>query len=169
MAITAVLAILGGGMLGISPAASQTPDASNTPDAVSPSPGRVIYADDPRAVPGAYIVSLGENTDPDMVDVIAEELTARYGGSKQFSYTAALAGFSVAATADEAALIAGDPRVEYVAQDIEVDTDALGVQPNPPSWGLDRIDQRSLPLDLKYHYPNLGNSVVAYVIDTGIL
>jgi len=156
-------------MLGISPAASQTPDASNTPDAVSPSPGRVIYADDPRAVPGAYIVSLGENTDPDMVDVIAEELTARYGGSKQFSYTAALAGFSVAATADEAALIAGDPRVEYVAQDIEVDTDALGVQPNPPSWGLDRIDQRSLPLDLKYHYPNLGNSVVAYVIDTGIL
>jgi subtilisin family serine protease len=38
-----------------------------------------------------------------------------------------------------------------------------------PSWGLDRIDQRSLPLDSKYHYPNTGSSVVAYIIDTGIL
>src|SRR5262249_45161858 len=55
------------------------------------------------------------------------------------------------------------------AQDIEVTTDALGLQPNPPSWGIDRIDQRSLPLDNKYFYPNIASTVTAYVIDTGIL
>ncbi|HEY0640322.1 MAG TPA: S8 family peptidase, partial [Pseudonocardiaceae bacterium] len=46
-------------------------------------------------------------------------------------------------------------------------TDVI-VQPGPPSWGLDRIDQRSLPLDLKYHYPNTAGGVKAYIIGTGI-
>jgi subtilisin family serine protease len=42
------------------------------------------------------------------------------------------------------------------------------VQGSPPSWGIDRIDERSLPLDNKYHYPNTAQSVRAYIIDTGI-
>ena len=39
---------------------------------------------------------------------------------------------------------------------------------NPPSWGLDRIDQRNLPLDSSYTYPNTASNVHAYIIDTGI-
>lgn len=43
------------------------------------------------------------------------------------------------------------------------------VQKNPPSWGLDRIDQRNLPLDARFAYPNeSGAGVWAFVIDTGI-
>ena len=42
-------------------------------------------------------------------------------------------------------------------------------QPNPPSWGLDRIDQRNLPLNSNYHYDATGAGVTAYIIDTGIL
>ncbi len=45
---------------------------------------------------------------------------------------------------------------------------AAGVQPNPPSWALDRIDQRALPMDGRYAYPNPAGNVHAYVIDTGI-
>ena len=59
-----------------------------------------------------------------------------------------------------------DPAVAYVEQDRTVAT--LATQPNPPSWGLDRIDQRDLPLNNTYTYPNTGANVTAYIIDTGI-
>jgi len=38
----------------------------------------------------------------------------------------------------------------------------------PATWGLDRIDQRSLPLDNSYTCPDDGSGVLAYVVDTGI-
>jgi subtilisin family serine protease len=68
----------------------------------------------------------------------------------------------------EAAAIAlsNDPRVEYVAEDGEVH--ATASQFNPPSWGLDRIDQRDLPLNSLYTYNFTGAGVHAYVLDTGI-
>jgi subtilisin family serine protease len=36
------------------------------------------------------------------------------------------------------------------------------------SWGLDRIDQRALPLNGRYRYATTAKDVHAYVIDTGI-
>lgn len=46
---------------------------------------------------------------------------------------------------------------------------ALAVQNNPPSWGLDRLSQRNLPLDNAFHYPDhAGAGVDMYTIDTGI-
>jgi subtilisin family serine protease len=162
---SAAIATVAGIVLAV-PAASQIPAAQAPADAP---PIKIRYADDPRAVAGQFIVSLGANTGEEDVDRIADELTSKYGGQKQFTYTAAMRGFSLLANDDQAAQIAADPAVEYVAQDIEVTTDALTLQPNPPSWGIDRIDQRSLPLDAKYFYPNSANSVTAYVIDTGIL
>ncbi|MFF0145604.1 subtilase family protein [Amycolatopsis sulphurea] len=51
-----------------------------------------------------------------------------------------------------------------------VQTPALaagGTQGNPPSWALDRIDQRS-GLDQKYHYDADAAEVTVYVIDSGV-
>lgn len=167
MVISVTLATLAGGLLSAAPASSQV-TAGLAPDAAV-APGKVLYAEDPKAVPDAYVVSFKDGVPPEEVDRYADLMTERYGGTKQFTYSAAMIGFSMQATADQAAWMAGDPLVDYVAQDIEITTDALVVQPNPPSWGLDRIDERSLPRDFKYHYPNTAGSVVAYVIDTGIL
>jgi len=42
------------------------------------------------------------------------------------------------------------------------------VEENPPSWGLDRLDQKQLPLDQKYHYSQLASDVNVFVVDTGV-
>ncbi|MFD1051128.1 S8 family peptidase, partial [Kibdelosporangium lantanae] len=57
-------------------------------------------------------------------------------------------------------------RVSFVEQDARVR--ATDTQPSPPSWGLDRIDQRDLPLDNNYTYDTKASNVHAYVLDSGI-
>ena len=69
-------------------------------------------------------------------------------------------------TREEALELSKDPAVAYVEQDRTVK--ALGTQAPTPSWGLDRIDQRDLPLNGSFTYPNTGAGVTAYIIDTGI-
>jgi subtilisin family serine protease len=77
----------------------------------------------------------------------------------------ALRGFSARMTAARAAALAADPRVDYVEEDGEVRLDATETD---ATWGIDRIDQRTLPLDTTYSYANTGHGVTAYIIDTGI-
>ncbi len=163
LALVAVIATVAGGLTGVSTAVSAPPEP------VAGAPGVIKYAGTAAAVPNSYIVVLHDNTSPGETPRIADELAAKTNSKKSWVYTSALQGFAIEASADQALEISRDSRVAYVAQDQVYTTQALGVQLNPPSWGLDRIDERSLPLDAKYHYPNLGNSVAAYVIDTGIL
>jgi subtilisin family serine protease len=162
---TVAVVTLAASAIAITPASSASAPAAGKAGA----PGVISYADDARAVEGSYIAVLHEDTPSDETDKIADELTAKSKAKKALVYTAALQGFSFQGSEDSALEISRDNRVAYVAQDIEITTDALGVQVGPPSWGLDRIDQRSLPLDNKYHFPNTATNVVAYIIDTGIL
>lgn len=66
-----------------------------------------------------------------------------------------------------------DPRIQLVEQDspdrIEASDDQPQVQTNPPSWGLDRIDQSTLPLDNSFSYNQTGQNVIMFVIDSGLL
>ncbi len=61
--------------------------------------------------------------------------------------------------------LAADPAVRSVEllPDVQGDTTQAGA-----TWGLDRIDQRSLPLDGNYRYATAGAGVKVYVIDSGI-
>jgi subtilisin family serine protease len=96
----------------------------------------------------------------------ASAYTSRFGESVEHVYSAALHGFSVRLTAKAAASLARESGVDAVVPDTPVH--AMGEQLNPPSWGLDRIDQRDLPGDGVYRYPNEAPDVTAYVIDTGV-
>ena len=78
----------------------------------------------------------------------------------------AVSGMAVELTADEAATLAADPNVATIEPDI---TMQATVDQSGAEWGLDRIDQQSLPLSGTYSYPaSAGAGVKVYVVDTGV-
>ncbi len=100
------------------------------------------------------------------VDAAARRLTAEHRGTLHFTYARALRGF--AASFPNAALdgLRRNPLIAYIEPDATVELH--DTQLNPPSWGLDRIDQADLPLSQSYTYPNTGSGVNVYILDTGI-
>ncbi|SER44142.1 Peptidase inhibitor I9 [Lentzea xinjiangensis] len=113
-------------------------------------------------IAGSFIVKLED----DRVTASAQALGSRFGGQVGHVYDAVFKGFSVRMSDAQARRLAADPSVEYVERDQVVRVQATQV--NPPSWGIDRIDQRNLPLDQRYSYNSTGSGVNAYVIDTGL-
>jgi subtilisin family serine protease len=128
----------------------------------APSPQGTIYgANAEGAVAGSYIVMLDQKADK-------QDLAKEYGGKLQRNYSSAINGFSASGLSEtEAKRLAADPAVAKVVQNKKFSIDAT--QDNPPSWGLDRIDQADTAGDSKYTYPDgAGEGVTAYVIDTGV-
>ena len=116
-----------------------------------------------RAVPGEYIVVFkNEVQDP---ATLAETLIRAHGGKHRFTYTHAIKGFAAALNDAAVTALARNPQVAYVEQDQEMH--AITTEANA-TWGLDRIDQRALPLSGTYSYTPTGAGVTAYIIDTGI-
>jgi subtilisin family serine protease len=96
----------------------------------------------------------------------AREVARAHGLETDFVYEHVLNGFAatVPIAAQEALL--RNPHVARIETDVVVGV-AQSVQSGAP-WGLDRIDQRDLPLDSRYHYGSSGREVSAYIADTGI-
>lgn len=124
----------------------------------------------PKKIENNYIVVLndgvvGEKGRFSIAPFVADELALTHKGKLKQVYQNALNGFAVEMTPEQAERLSDDFRVAYVEEDGIVTADAT--QSNPP-WGLDRIDQRNLPLNAIYTYNWTGAGVFAYVIDTGI-
>jgi subtilisin family serine protease len=140
---------------------------AGAPAVAAPAEGLIRDAGGVTAVAGSYLVVFSDaKVARTAVGKTASSLISRHGGSVARTYGAALRGFEARVSAQAAARIAADPSVAYVAQNHTVHIQ--DTQPSPPSWGLDRIDQRNLPLDSSYTYPNTASNVHAYIIDTGI-
>lgn len=156
-----VAAALGAGVLLISATAA-------TAGVVAPQEGRILYAGAPNALPGSYVVVLKDSAAVRAAGVpaVAQQLAGSHDGAVSATFATALRGFSVLMTEAQAKRLAAHADVAYVEQD-RVFTIA-DTQINPPSWGLDRIDQRNLPLDQSYTYNTSGDGVTVYIIDTGI-
>jgi serine protease len=129
-----------------------------------------------RPVAGQYIVvlkdtsaALGNEASASRlpsVAQVAQQLAARHGARMQRSFSHALRGFVV--QADDRALekLVLDPAVAYVEEDgiVEISATQSGA-----TWGIDRSDQRDLPLNGTYVYNTTASNVNTYIVDTGVL
>ncbi|MEV8532448.1 S8 family peptidase [Streptomyces sp. NPDC051211] len=150
--------------------------------AAAPAAADVTYAaPGETAIPDSWIVTLKGSARTADAASTARELTGRTAGRVRIGhvYTSALHGFSARMSRAEAVRLAADPRVAGIRQDTRVTLDPAAAavtpaavtpaatQPNAP-WGLDRIDQRRLPLSTTYTYRTTAPDVRVYVIDTGL-
>jgi aqualysin 1 len=124
---------------------------------VSQTEAPLVLAPAGTAVPGSYIV-----------------VTKEQGGLRRASLASRIAprhtysvinGFAANLSAEQLAEVRKDANVLFVEEDavVKLDTTQTGA-----TWGLDRIDQESLPLSGTYTYTTTASNVTAYIIDTGI-
>lgn len=130
----------------------------------SPTPGKLLSVDGGTQVKDRYIVQLNDGT-TQVSTTSAQKLAGKYGGQARHTYNRALRGFSAQMSESEAAKLAADPTVKLVAP-VQIGSSSA-TQTDPP-WGLDRIDQKALPLDKKYTYGSTASNVTAYIVDSGI-
>ncbi|MFC7546262.1 S8 family peptidase [Plantactinospora sp. GCM10030261] len=140
--------------------------ATAAPAVAQPPEGTIRSAGGAAAVTGSYLVVYKDSVVArQRVGDISRGLAARHQGAVARSYEAVLRGFEFRGSERMARRVAADPAVAYVEQNQRVRV--AGEQINP-TWGLDRINQRNRPLDVRYTYPRQAGTVHAYVLDTGI-
>ncbi|MFJ6798221.1 S8 family peptidase [Streptomyces sp. NPDC091268] len=138
-------------LVALAPVAAGTASSAAAPE---PTPAPLIAS--ANAVPGQYIVTLDHGVD-------ALKLAETLNVKPTYTYGKALNGFALPLTPPQLTLVRNALGVKSVEEDTKVS--ALGAA---ASWGLDRIDQKTLPLDGGFTVNGSGSGVTAYILDTGI-
>ena len=137
-------------------------------DVTRPEPAAVDGISASRAAneaAGKYIVVFND----DVADApgLARALSASSGATLRFTYTSAIKGMAVTSlNAAQAEALAHNPQVKYI--ELDAPAELFATQSNPPSWGIDRVDQDDLPLNASYNYSYDGTGTNVYIFDTGI-
>jgi len=124
----------------------------------------VVAAPTGQAVPDGYIVVFKDNVASPASE--ASDIVKAQGGKLKYTYGHALKGFAAELSPNAIQALRANPRIAAIEQDQRVHLEAT--QLNPANHGLDRIDQRNLPLSNSYTFNRTGAGTHFYGIDTGI-
>ncbi len=155
----AVVALLVGGAAGCS-------DDPVVPRVGGPAPGEAPLhtRDAAQTIRDRYIVVFKDAVND--APGLARNLVGAHGGKLHYTYRHAIRGFAATLPPQALEAIRRNPNVDYVEPD-GIARVVGTVQPGA-TWGLDRIDQRELPLNSTYTYTPTGAGVNVYIIDTGL-
>ena len=141
------------GLTGLGTASAAAPD----------DPGAKITRTTGQPISGSWIVTLKDGAD-------ARGVARRYAADPKHVYKSALNGFAAELNNGQVRALQNDDDVVALEADQVVHADATQfVTAGGGLYGLDRVDQRSVPLSGSYTYTSNGSGVRAYVIDTGIV
>lgn len=126
---------------------------------------QVLGRENAQALWGQYIVVFKADSGPAAVDEALAGLANMPGAAIRHRYNEALLGFAGALPDVAVQALQRNPHVDFIEVDGVVSIDATQ---SPATWGIDRIDQRSLPLSNSFTYTATGAGVTAYIVDTGI-
>ncbi|HET7321953.1 MAG TPA: S8 family serine peptidase [Longimicrobiaceae bacterium] len=108
-----------------------------------------------------YIVWLRDDTRD--VAAVARGLSTVNGAAVHFLYEHTIKGFAATLPPAAVAALRRNPQVKAISPD------AIVTAYTTASWGLDRVDERNLPLDDSFTPFGQGAGVNVYVLDGGIM
>ena len=154
--------LLSAGLLGFVAACSDVAVAP-APATISSPQAESSRSDQSVPVANSYIIRFRDDEPSPLLH--AQEIERAHGAVIKHVYTSAIRGAAFVMSDAVAESLKSDPSVLAVEQD---QTMHLVTTQANPTWGIDRIDQRNLPLSNSYTYGPSGNGVTVYIIDTGI-
>lgn len=115
-----------------------------------------------------YIVVYKDEISDDELNIDLDDMDKSEGIKPEFVYRKAIKGFTARLSPSALAKLKKNIKVDYIEKNQVMSINAVQTLTTINLWGIDRIDQASLPLTNLFSYTATGAEVDAYIIDTGI-